>query len=112
MDYKYMKVYREEGKTLGIIIYSNHEEGQGSEDLFPTKYEILELGETVGQTVSSWPARLIDGYYPLEQFEKCPPPAAHYIPDGKETKLSNSAECYIYIGPAEDSRIQAGIRSS
>ncbi len=102
MEYKYLQVYREEGKTLGIIIYSNIEEGQGSEGLFPTRYEILELGETVGQIVSSWPARLIDGYYPLEQFEKCPPLAANYIPDGEEIKPGNSAECYIYIGPAEE----------
>lgn len=97
-----MKVYHQEGKTQGIIIYRNNEEGQGSEGLFPTRYEIIELGETVGQTVLSWPARLIEGYYPFEHFEKCPPLAATYIPDGEEIKPSNSRECYIYTGPVEE----------
>lgn len=102
MEYKYLKVYHQAGKTPGIIIYRINEDGEGSEELFPTSYEIIELGETVGQTVLSWPARLIEGYYPFEHFEKCPPLAANYIPAGKEIKLSNSRECYIYTGPAEE----------
>lgn len=105
MNYKYMKVYHEGGKTLGIRIYDNNEDGQGSEELFPTRYEIIELGETVGQIVSSWPARLIEGYYPLEHFKKGPFLAANFIREGEEIKPSNSLECYTYIGPAEESTV-------
>jgi hypothetical protein len=98
MNYKYMKISHEGNTTIGIFTRNNEADGTGEgEDIFPSKYEILEQGEMIDGSATLTPAKLEAGYYPKEHFEPIIF-AANIISDGEEIKPRSSRHCYRYIG--------------
>lgn len=47
------------------------------------------------------PAKLEEGYYPLEHFKKLPPFMANFIQEGESIEPTTRLPFYQYIAPTE-----------
>ncbi|RDV11914.1 hypothetical protein DXT99_23085 [Pontibacter diazotrophicus] len=98
MDYLYMKIFRKNGKTMGVKSYSNRKSHQTNEDLFPTEWEILKQGKMMAGKAALRPAELEDGYYPIEHFKPIHF-AAGVVPYRDYVESGISSHFYEYTGP-------------
>ncbi|GAB3537251.1 hypothetical protein GCM10027443_29880 [Pontibacter brevis] len=100
MEYKYMKISHEAGKTVGTKTYSDNEADSASGDLYPRALEILQQEEMIGGEAALTPAKLENGYYPIEYFKPIYFAANTVLP-GEDIKPRTSRHCYEYVGPDE-----------
>lgn len=63
-----MKIFHEDGKTIGIKTYNDNEVEQANEYSFLNRLEIFQE-EVIEGSIQFTPAKLKDGYYPIEHFE-------------------------------------------
>jgi len=96
-----MKISHEGEKTIGFKTLSDNEADQANEYSFLNRLEILQE-ETLEGGSQFIPAKLKDGYYPIEYFRPSQPVMADIVRNGDPIVARPSINYYDYIGPEEN----------